>query len=639
MTVMKIGELLLNNNLVSESQIAEALQLKTKRPNKTLGQILCQMGYIKKADLDEILDQYGKRQKLGEVLVEQHLLDARKLAHALSISSDEKSLLGQTLLKLNYIEEEQLSKCIASQYDLPYVSLKNLNLTLELGQLYNYSFALRHKFVPISRVGNTVTFAMVFPLDKNLIREIERAAKIVINPVIAMESDIVWAQNVIYNKTSKPIIGREETVIEILEEDHRDQGKSKYIDDVINAETEKLVMKIISAGVKSNASDIHLESDKMGMTVRYRVDGLMQSFDLGKDAASISKQARSIMSRIKVLSEMDIAEKRRSQDGSFRMRVISNEKVRIVDFRVATLQTQYGEDMVIRVLDKKGFSLSLSSLGFPADLVDAIHAELDITSGIFLVTGPTGSGKSATLHALLAKINKPGLKSMTVEDPIEYSLDGVQQTEVNEDIGNSFSQVLRTFMRQDPDNIMIGEIRDSETAVLAVRAALTGHTILSSIQTKDATSAVTHLLSVGIDPSFLAASLRCVISQRLVRVNCSNCRESYVPSALIISKFSFVNTSEMQMCRGKGCPSCAFTGFKGRRPIVELWIPSSEELLQINKRLENVTLRSLVFKTGNRMSMIENGMELVKNGMTTLEELLRVVPYAQISELNDRLVK
>jgi type II secretory ATPase GspE/PulE/Tfp pilus assembly ATPase PilB-like protein len=294
---------------------------------------------------------------------------------------------------------------------------------------------------------------------------------------------------------------------------------------------------------------------------------------------------------------------------------------------------------VIRVLDKKGLSLSLSSLGFPPDIVDAIHTELDITSGIFLVTGPTGSGKSATLHALLAKINKPGLKSMTVEDPIEYSLDGVRQTEVNEDIGNSFSQVLRTFMRHDPDNIMIGELRDSETAALAVRAALTGHTILSSIQTNDATSAVTRLLSMGIDPSFLASSLRCVIAQRLVRVNCSNCRENYEPQTLITSKFSFVNTSEMQMYRGKGCPSCAFTGFKGRRPIVELWIPSSEELLQINLRLDNVSLRSLVFKTGKRLSMVEDGMELVKNGVTTLEELLRVVPFAQISELNSRVIK
>lgn len=639
MSDIKIGELLLNNNLATDSQIAEALQHKMKYPDKTLGQILCQMGFINKADLDEILNHYRKRQKLGDILINQNFIDERKLAHALSVSADKKNLLGQTLLKLNYIEEDQLSKCIASQYDLPYVSLKNLNLSLELGQLFNYNYAQHHKIVPISKVGKTVTFAMAFPLEKNLLRDIERTANIIINPVIAMESDIIWAQNVIYKKTAKTNSKREENSIEIYEDEVRDRSKSKYFEEVISAETEKLVRKIISAGVKANASDIHLESDETGMTVRYRVDGLMQHIDQDVDPSLISKQAKSIISRIKILCEMDIAEKRRSQDGSFRMRVMSNETVRIVDFRVATLQTQYGEDMVIRVLDKRGVPLSLSVLGLPATVVDAVHTELDIPSGIFLVTGPTGSGKSATLHALLAKINKPGLKSMTVEDPIEYSLEGVRQTEVNEDIGNTFSQILRTFMRQDPDNIMIGEIRDAETAVLAVRAALTGHTILSSLQTNDATSAVTRLLSMGIDPGFLASTLRCVIAQRLVRVLCSHCRERYVPSPLTLSKFSFVNTSQMPMYRGKGCPSCAFTGFNGRRPIVELWVPSSEELLYISQRLDNIPLRSLIFDTGKRMSMIEDGLEQVKKGETTLEELLRVVPFAQIAELNNRVMK
>ncbi|MDO9067849.1 MAG: ATPase, T2SS/T4P/T4SS family [Deltaproteobacteria bacterium] len=638
MSDVKIGELLLSKNLATDSQIAEALKLKNKYPGKTLGQILCQMGFINKTDLDEILDHYRKRQKLGDILISQNIIDERKLAYALSISTEKKHLLGQTLLKLNYIEEEQLSKCIANQYDLPYVSLKNLNISLDLGDLLNFNYAKRHKIVPISKVGKTVTFAMVFPLGNNLLLDVEHAAKIIVNPVIATESDVVWAQNMIYRKDHKTGFGQEENTIEISEDDSRDRSKTKYLEDFISAETERLVRAIISAGVKANASDIHLESDEMGMTVRYRVDGMMQSLDLGEDVALISKQARPIISRIKILSEMDIAEKRRSQDGSFRMRVMKNETVRVVDFRVATLRTQYGEDMVIRVLDKKGLSLSLKVLGFPAKMVDAIHTELDITSGIFLVTGPTGSGKSATLHALLAKINKPGLKSMTVEDPIEYSLDGVRQTEMNEDIGNSFSNVLRTFMRQDPDNIMIGEIRDPDTAALAVRAALTGHTILSSLQTNDATSAVTRLLSMGIDPHYLASTLRCVIAQRLVRVNCSNCREQYEPSPLTLSKFSFENTSEITMYRGKGCPSCAFTGFSGRRPIVEFWVPTSDELLQVSQKLDNVSLRSMAFNTGKRQSMIEDGIERVKKGETTLEELLRVVPFAQIVELNSRMM-
>lgn len=638
MSEMKIGELLLSKKLATESQIAEALQHKIKYPHKTLGQILCQMGFVTKNELDEILNNYRKRQKLGEILLKHNFIDERKLAHALTVNIVEKGLLGQTLLKLNYIEEEHLAKSVASQFDLPFVSLKSFNLGQELGQLFNYSYALRHKIVPISKVGKTVTFAMAFPLEKNMLKDIERTSKIIINPVIAMESDIVWAQNVIYGKVSKAGTAREESVIEIGEEDVKERGKSKYFDDVISAETEKLVRKILSAGVKANASDIHLESNATGMAVRYRLDGLLQSLDQGEDVTLISAQARPIISRIKILCEMNIAEKRRSQDGSFRMRVTSNETVRVVDFRVSTLQTQYGEDMVIRVLDKKGLPLSLSVLGLHTSAVHAIHAELDISSGIFLVTGPTGSGKSATLHALLAHINKPGLKSMTVEDPIEYSLEGVRQTEVNEDIGNTFSQILRTFMRQDPDNIMIGEIRDAETANLAVRAALTGHTILSSLQTNDATSAVTRLLNMGIDANFLASTLRCVIAQRLVRVLCKNCRERYEPSPQTVAKFAFVDTSEIPMFIGKGCPSCAFTGFSGRRPIVELWIPNSEELLLINQKLDSTSLRSLVFNTGKRLSMIEDGIELVKKGETTLEELLRVVPFAQITELNSRII-
>jgi len=639
MSGVKIGELLLSRNLASESQIAEALTLKMKYPDKTLGQILCQLGFINKTDLDEILNQYGKRRKLGDILITHNYIDEGKLAHALSISAKEKSLLGQTLLKLHYIEEQQLARCIASQYDLTYVSLKNMNFSPELGQLFNYNYAQRLKIVPISKVGKTVTFAMVFPLEKSLLHELEKTAKININPVIAMESDVVWAQKVVYRKVPKESDAWSEITIETFEDDSRDRSKSKYLNEVISAETEKIVKKIITAGVKSNASDIHLESTEGGMNVRYRIDGLMQRVIQGEDAASISRQARSIISKIKVLSEMDIAEKRRPQEGSFRMRAVGNEAARIIDFRVSTIQTQFGEDMVIRILDKKGLPLSLAVLGFPLDLTNKIHSELAVPSGMFLVTGPTGSGKSATLHALLAKINRPGSKSMTVEDPIEYTLDGVQQTEVNEAIGNTFTQILRTFMRQDPDNIMIGEIRDTETAALAVRAALTGHTILSSLQTNDSTSAVTRLLNMGVDPNYLAATLRCVIAQRLVRIICNNCREQHIPSQVLLSKFAFANASEIPMQKGKGCPICAFTGFKGRKPIVELWVPSSDELLQINQKIDSGALRNLTFSTGNRLTMIEHGIELVRSGETTLEELLRVIPSAQIEELNKKMTK
>lgn len=633
MPPLRIGELLVKNNLVSELQVAEALSQKMLHPNLTLGQVLCQMGYIKKTDLESILDSHSKRQKMGQLLLKRGVIDEKKLTYALSVSHEEKCLLGQTLLKLHYIEEDHLAQCIATQHDLPFVSLKNLYLGPELASFFNYSFAKRHRIAAIYQVGRTVTLAMAFPLAKQELKDIERAGKFMVNPVIAGEGEIARAQKAIYQKASENKPGRENLQIELCEEQPKERGKSKYAEEVIiNAETEQLVKLIVTNGIKKRASDIHLERTEAGLTVRYRIDGVVQALNMGPQAESINIHARAIISKIKVLSDMDVAEKRRSQDGSFKMRVNNQENIRLVDFRVSTLLTQHGEDAVIRILDKRGLPMSLSILGIAPQVVETLQMALDTPSGIFLVTGPTGSGKSATLHSLLAHINAPGVKSLTAEDPIEYTLDGVRQTEVNEAIGNTFTSLLRTFMRQDPDNIMIGEIRDVETAVLSVRAALTGHTILSSLQTNDSTSAVTRLIDMGIEPNFIASTLRGVIAQRLVRITCESCKESYEPSEKNLKSFVFTDGEQPDFVRGKGCPACNFTGFNGRRPIVELWIPSPDELLFINMRPDCQKLRNQIFGASRRLSMLDDGLSRVRRGETTLEELLRVVPYTQVAE-------
>ncbi len=632
MKPLKIGELLVKNNLVSELQVADALSQKMLHPNLTLGQVLCQMGYVKRSDLESILDSHSKRQKMGQLLLKRGVIDEEKLTYALSVSREEKCLLGQTLLRLHYIEEDHLAQCIASQHDLPYVSLKNLYLGPELSVFFNFNFAKRHRIAAINRVGGTVTLAMAFPLAKQELKDIERAGKIMLNPVIASESEIVRAQKIIYQKTAEGAPVRENLQIELCEEQPRAGGKSKYTEELIDAETELLVKLIVTNGVRKNASDIHLERSEAGLSVRYRIDGVVQSLDMGSKAEPINSHARAIIAKIKVLSGMDIAEKRRPQDGSFKMRVNSQENVRLVDFRVSTLLTQNGEDAVIRILDKRGLPMSLGILGVAPQVVELLQAALDTPSGIFLVTGPTGSGKSATLHSLLAHINAPGVKSLSVEDPIEYTLDGVRQSEVNEVIGNTFTSLLRTFMRQDPDNIMIGEIRDMETASLAVRAALTGHTILSSLQTNDSTSAVTRLLDMGIEANFITSTLRCVIAQRLVRINCEKCKELYEPSEKTLKHFVFAEPELPAFFHGKGCPACNFTGFNGRRPIVELWIPTTDELLMINMRPDGQLLRKHIFGTGNRLTMLGDGLNRVRRGETTLEELLRVVPYSQVAD-------
>jgi type II secretory ATPase GspE/PulE/Tfp pilus assembly ATPase PilB-like protein len=278
-------------------------------------------------------------------------------------------------------------------------------------------------------------------------------------------------------------------------------------------------------------------------------------------------------------------------------------------------------------------------LGYAPDDVAALYKALDKPTGIFLVTGPTGSGKSSALYAILSHINTPGVKTLTIEDPIEFSIAGITQTEVNETIGNTFARLLRAFLRQDPDNIMVGEIRDLETATISMRAALTGHTVLSTLHTNDATSAVTRLIDMGVEPTLLSTTLRCVLAQRLVRHICRQCKISCHPSEHLLAEFGVPAGNKIEFFQGKGCPACHYSGFSGRLPIVELWIPSREELLMINRCPDNLTLRNAVFSQSGRLAMIEKGVRLVHSGDTTLEELLRVVPYEQIEAGREKIAK
>ena len=639
MSELRIGELLIKKGLVTEEQVTEALKQKPNRPQITLGQLLREKGLVNKEDLDTILDLHHKRLKLGEILVGQKILDEAKLNHALVISKKQNARLGETLIKLRYIEEQHLAHCIAYQYDLPFVTLRNLHLDAGLAAYINANFAFRHQIVAIFRRENLVTIAMAFPLERQLLRDIERAAKVVLNPVISMGSEIAEAQNIVYRTGPSLKKGAGDLHIENIEEAPSEKLKSVYVDDINSPETEQMVHQIVTVGVKFRASDIHLERTEEGIQIRFRVDGFLQPLNVGLDPAALNRKAQAIVSKIKILSELDIVERRRPQDGSFRMRATDNETVRAIDFRVSTLPTEYGEDLVIRILDREGLPLTLSVLGLTTRHVDAIHDALDTPSGFFLVTGPTGCGKSVTLHAMLSRVNKPGLKSMTVEDPIECTLAGVRQAEVNAAVGNTFGRLLKTFMRQDPDNIMIGEIRDPESAGLAVRAALTGHTMMSTLQTKDATSAVPRLLDMGIEPSIIASTLRCVLAQRLLRTICPVCKEPHAPSDQTLAKFSPLPRPALVFFKGKGCPACNFTGFHGRRPISELWIPTEEELLQVYQRPDNLSLRRMVFVEGGRPTMLDDGIDMVRRGETTVEELLRVIPVSQLAEIRRRMGK
>ena len=637
MQVKKLGELLIEKKLVTAEQFREALQKQEGNPSQPIGQLLCQMGFLKAKDLEYVLDHNNKRLKLGEILVAQNLINADRLKSALEISQAEKIPLGKALVKQLLVGEEQLARAIARQHDLKFVSLAGVRYDPELSTIINASFAQHHHIVPIRCRDNCLTIAMAYPLRRDEIVQLESWSKMRVEPVIARESEILMAQQKVFRLRGTP--SGEEFSFELSEDQSNELGKSKYVSDFISADASFLVKRIIIKGIMDGASDIHFESTEQGMDVRYRIDGILRKIELGADEALLDPNFRQIISKIKVMCDMDITERRRPQDSSFKMKVSKGQKVRGVDFRVSTVPTQYGEDVVVRILDKQVGIITLEGLGFTPEHAAALHQALDRPTGIFLVTGPTGSGKSSTLYAVLSRINTPGVKTLTIEDPVEYAIEGITQTEINEIIGNTFSRLLRAFLRQDPDNIMVGEIRDLETATISMRAALTGHTVFSTLHTNDATSAVTRLIDMGVDPTLLAATLRCVLAQRLVRKICRQCRVRYDPAAELLAEFGIPLANGRGFIHGKGCAACHYTGFSGRIPIVELWMPSREELALFNRRPDNLTLRQSVFVETTRKTMIEDGFRRVQAGETTLEELLRVVPFEQIEAGREKIAK
>ncbi len=633
----KIGELLIENKLITAEQFKEALEMQQICPTQPIGQLLCQLGFLKSGDLEYVLNHNNKRRKLGEILVSQNLIDEERLNSALLASKAEKIPLGRALIRQHLIEEEQMSRAIACQHDLKFVDLAGVRFDPELAGYIKASFAQRLRIVPIRCRDKILTIAMAYPLLSDELTQIQNSCKMQIDPVIAKESDIIIAQQKIFKLSGST--DREELSFELSEDQSPDSGKSKYVADFISADVDYLVKRVIITGITDGASDIHLESTEQGMVVRYRIDGILQRIDMGANGALISTHARQMVSKIKIMCDMDIAERRRPQDSSFKMKVSRAGVLRSVDFRVSTVPTQFGENVVIRILDKRAGAITLESLGYSPENVVMLHKALDKPTGIFLVTGPTGSGKSSTLYAILSHINTPGVKTLTIEDPIEFGIAGITQTEVNETIGNTFARLLRAFLRQDPDNIMVGEIRDLETATISMRAALTGHTVLSTLHTNDATSAVTRLIDMGVEPTLISTTLRCVLAQRLVRHNCRHCRTYCHPSAHLLEEFGIPVNNSIAFFQGKGCQECHYTGFNGRLPIVELWIPSRDELLMINRLPDNLGLRNTVFSHPGRLTMIEEGLQLVQAGETTLEELLRVVPYEQIEAGRGKIAK
>lgn len=635
MEPLKLGEILVSSGLITPEQCERALKVQEATPSAYLGKICCEMGIINEKDLKNVLDFYSKREKFGSILVKKRLITKQNLERALEESNKNHLPLGKQLVRMHLLTEEQVAKAIAEQFDLDYLDIAKMAIPPATATVLKAGYARKNGIVPLSVHDGVATLAVPFPLAVENVKQLEFHLKMKLKQVVSSESAITAAQDRLYLSTGGSDQGS--LNYELIEDGETSSTQSKYLETFVSADAEFLVKRIISIGIRERASDIHLENTESGMVVRYRIDGALQKVELGVDLQQINASCKQIVSRIKILADLDIAERRRPQDGSFKLKVATGGKFRSIDFRVSILPTLCGENVVLRILDKRGQNVNLESLGYLPKYIDEIRRAVAKPTGVFLVTGPTGSGKSSALYAILSHINTPESKTLTVEDPIEYTIEGISQTEVHEIIGNTFASILRSFLRHDPDNIMVGEIRDSETAQIAVRAAMTGHTVLTTLHTNDATSAISRLLDLGVDCGLLAATIRMVIAQRLVRKNCTQCSEEYLPEATVLADFAVPHNRRFKFYRGKGCSQCNYTGFSGRMPIIEMWIPTKEELMAINKEHDNISLRDIVFTAGGRGTLVEDGIMRVVAGETTLEELLRVVPYEQIESAKESI--
>ncbi len=557
--------------------------------------------------------------RLGLMLLRDALITPQQLDQALAESRSTGVRLGFSLVRLGFIEEGELAKMLARQHRVPAVELENAKFDPALLRLIPADVALRHLVVPLRRAGRVLTVAMADPGDTGAIDDLKFITRLEIEPVIAGEFSlraIVQREYDVADERVREILRQLEMdgEVELLEDEEEDPGTLALQAQVEDAPVVRLINGILNDAVARGASDIHFECYEREVRVRYRIDGVLQEI-----MRPPPRLRAALISRFKILSDLNIAERRLPQDGRIKLRIGR----RVIDFRVSTLPTLFGERIVLRILDKQGLSLDLDSFGMePQARTDFENAILN-PYGMVLVTGPTGSGKTTTLYSALSRLNTSEVNIMTAEDPVEYNLPGINQVQVRSDIGMTFSAALRAFLRQDPNVIMVGEIRDIDTASIAVRAALTGHLVLSTLHANDAPSTITRLIDMGMEPFNVASAVNAITAQRLVRRVCQNCAEP-VPSAPEPLGRSGV-PPEVRVGgvrRGKGCDACAGTGYRGRLGIYEVMAMSPALRRMVLEGASAEALREQAINEG-MLTLRMDGLLKIARGMTTLEEVLK----------------
>jgi type IV pilus assembly protein PilB len=565
--------------------------------------------------------------RLGEILVKDSLITADQLKQALEHQKKNGGRLGTCLVKLGLVSDDDITAVLSRQYGVPSINLKFYEVDPAVIKLVPQETAVRYQIVPLSRVGSTLTIAMTDPTNVFAMDDIKFMTGFNVEPVVASETAISEAIHKFYgevesveelDKVMKDLTGDEGDALELAaEETEMDLASlSKAAEE---APIIKLCNLILTDAVKRGASDIHVEPYEKEFRVRFRIDGVLQNV-----MAPPMKLKDAMTSRMKIMSKLDISEKRLPQDGRIMIKYLKDGKKKELDFRVSTVPTLFGEKIVLRLLDKENLRLDMTKLGFEPEALQKFERQILKPYGMVLVTGPTGSGKTNTLYSSVARLNTADTNIMTAEDPVEFQLPGINQVQMKEQIGLNFASALRAFLRQDPNIILVGEIRDFETAEIAVKAALTGHLVLSTLHTNDAPSTISRLMNMGIEPFLVATSVNLICAQRLVRRICVGCKEplQIQASALTEAGYSADEASKTVVQHGKGCATCNNTGYKGRVGLYEVMEINDElrELILVGASALEIKKKAL---EQGMITLRRSGLQKVAAGLTTMEEVLR----------------
>ena len=559
-------------------------------------------------------------ERIGELLVKENLLSAEQLAKAREESRAKGERLGAQITSLGYLDENELTDFVAKQYGVPSINLDEFEIESSVIQLIPEEVAAKHTVIPVNRAGSTLILATADPSNIFGLDDIKFLTGYNIQPVVAAEEAIRRAIDRYYDQSTsiEDVMGDFDDSDIDLVSDADDVDINELAKASEDAPVVKLVNLILTDAVKKAASDIHVEPYERHFRVRFRIDGVL--YEVMKPPMKLKN---AITSRLKIMSELDIAERRLPQDGRIKLKM---GRGREMDFRVSVLPTLFGEKVVLRLLDKSTLQLDMTKLGFEPSQIEVFKKAIYQPYGMVLVTGPTGSGKTTTLYSALSELNKTSENLSTAEDPVEFNLAGINQVQMHEEIGLNFAAALRSFLRQDPDIIMVGEIRDFETAEIAVKAALTGHMVLSTLHTNDAPSTVNRLLNMGIEPFLVASSVNCIVAQRLARRVCEECKEpdeEVTTEALIEAGMPEDKARAVAPVRGSGCRACSDTGFKGRVAIYEV-MELREELKEfVLNGASALELKREAMRLGMK-TLRQSALNMFSAGITTLGEVLRV---------------